>query len=187
MYCIATSPTETTPTFYNKILTHLGDGRPSGLWNSTSISALSCTQLTPNTKYNTSTHYTTKHSHLNKHACQTLQIPGSNPLRRPNLAHPHNTKLPPQNSLHRIAKHQSPCIQSTCPTITRIRALCMGSTPRQVEECVWGSTEPGRTIFYKPMTQYCCREIICVYNYIKNNVCVWYWINGTEDTCYDWG
>ena len=24
------SPTETTPTFYNKILTHLGDGRPSG-------------------------------------------------------------------------------------------------------------------------------------------------------------
>ena len=63
----------------------------------------------------------------NTHTCQTLQIPRSNPLRRPNLANPHiqrsrrrlqNTQLPPQNSPHRIAKHQSPCIQSTCSTKT---------------------------------------------------------------------
>ena len=32
-----------------------------------------------------------------------------------------------QNSPNRIAKHQSPCIQGTCSTKTRIRALCMGS------------------------------------------------------------
>ena len=46
----------------------------------------------------------------NTHTCQTLQIPGSNPLGRPNLAQPHiqrsrwrlqNTQLPPQNSPHR--------------------------------------------------------------------------------------
>ena len=99
----------------------------------------------------------------NTHTCQTLQIPRSNPLRRPNLAHPHiqrsrwrlqNTQFPPQNSPHRIAKHQSPCIQSTCPTQTRIRALCMGSAPRQVEKCVRGSTEPSRTICHTPMAQY---------------------------------
>ena len=37
-----------------------------------------------------------------------------------------NTQLPPQNSPHRIAKHQSPCLQSTCSTKTRIRVLYYG-------------------------------------------------------------
>ena len=40
--------------------------------------------------------------------------------------------LPTQNSPHRIAKQQIPCIQSTCSTKTRIRALCMGSATHQV-------------------------------------------------------
>ena len=56
----------------------------------------------------------------------------------------------------RIAKHKSPCIQSTCSTKTRIRALCMGSAPRQVEKCVRGSTEPRRMICHTPMAQYQC-------------------------------
>ena len=42
------------------------------------------------------------------------------------------------------------------PKLEYARALCMGSAPRQVEECVRGSmpTEPSRTIFYTPMAQY---------------------------------
>ena len=60
------------------------------------------------------------------------------------------------NFLRRILRivSQNPCIQGTCSTKTRIRALCMGSAPRQVEECVRGSTEPSRTIFHTPMVQY---------------------------------
>ena len=42
----------------------LGRWEAKWLMEFKSTSALSCTQLTPNTKYNTSTHYTTKHSHL---------------------------------------------------------------------------------------------------------------------------
>ena len=65
-----------------------------------------------------------------------------------------NTQLPPQNSPHRISKHQRPCLQSTCSTKTRIRALYMGSAPRQVEECVRDITEPSRTISHTPMAHY---------------------------------
>ena len=51
----------------------------------------------------------------------------------------HSTSSAELSASHR--KTPKPLHTSTCSTKTRIRALCMGSAPRQVEECVRGSTE----------------------------------------------
>ena len=104
----------TTPTFYNNILTHLGDGRQvaDGIQRRQVLCRARNSLQTQNTTPDPV--HTTQPS---THTCQTLQIPRSNPLRRPNLAHPHiqrsrwrlqSTQLPPHNSPHRISKHQSP-------------------------------------------------------------------------------
>ena len=57
---------------------------------------------------------------------------------------------------HAVMKQSTKALayKATCSTKTRIRALCMGSAPRQVEKCVRSSTEPSRTICHTPMAQY---------------------------------
>ena len=100
----------------------------------------------------------------NTHTCQTIQIPRGVTLSddltwRTHISNVVGDASRTLNFLRRTLRIASQntkalALQGTCSTKTRIRALCIGSAPRQVEKCVRGSTEPSRTICHTPMAQY---------------------------------